>query len=593
LDYQDYNTADSDPLDTFTGYNVAGYTYTQPHAPRTIIDQPVAPGSTTAANDPRIKTKGYQYDFNGNQTKTTQTVCNAPGETLVPELLRENLWDEENRLRAIDLNPRPSLESEEGTHPIAIYTYDAGGERIIKHNATNIALYENAKKVGSKTVNDFMLYPSGMLVVRPAADSTGTMSYTKHYFAGSQRVSSKIGTTTNLGTFLQDWTLQENASGGAAINLVGTSQAQLIKAEAGANKVYTAFRMSYTTPHGNPAFVPVAAFTNTGLETEQYYFHPDHLGSSNYITNIAGEVSQHTEYFAFGETFVDEHKGSNNSPYKFNGKELDEESGLYYYGARYYAARESIWLSVDNEFQKGPEYSPYCYAFNNPIRFIDPDGNWPTPSEWKAFAIGAAKGAAVGFVAVAVVTVVVATGGTAGLVIGYAAAAYGGYQTGKIAYEVGSGKEAYSGRKLSSEERFEKGGELVGGFIGGGLGIKAGLKISGKIANLKINFDFVANRLRGQDQLNTHTLGGKDVGANSVMKSLGDATTVLKSVKNGEGKILATNESQNRVYVENKNVTGYYNDNGNLVPTNLFLVKGGQNKGATVVPIHPNTKKFK
>jgi RHS repeat-associated protein len=372
LDYQDYNTADSDPLDAFTGYNVAGYTYTQPHAPRTIIDQPVAPGSTTAANDPRIKTKGYQYDFNGNQTKTTQTVCNAPGETLVPELLRENLWDEENRLRAIDLNPEATA-----VHPIAIYTYDAGGERIIKHNATNIALYENAKKVGSKTVNDFMLYPSGMLVVRPAADSTGTMSYTKHYFAGSQRVSSKIGTTTNLGAFLQDWTLQENASGGVAINLVGTSQGQLIKAEAGANKVYTAFRMSYTTPHGNQAFVPIAAFTNTGLETEQYYFHPDHLGSSNHITNIAGEVSQHTEYFAFGETFVEEHKGSNNSPYKFNGKELDNESGLYYYGARYYDPRISIWASVDPLAEKFVGHSPYEYCFSNPINLVDPTGMEP------------------------------------------------------------------------------------------------------------------------------------------------------------------------------------------------------------------------
>jgi RHS repeat-associated protein len=190
-------------------------------------------------------------------------------------------------------------------------------------------------------------------------------------------VSSKIGTTTNLGAFLQDWTLQENTSGGSPINLVGTSQAQLIKAEAGANKVYTAFRMSYTTPHGNPAFVPIAAFTNTGLETEQYYFHPDHLGSSNYITNIAGEVSQHTEYFAFGETFVEEHKGSNNSPYKFNGKELDNESDLYYYGARYYDPRISIWASVDPLAEKYPNISPYVYCFDNPVRFIDPDGMAP------------------------------------------------------------------------------------------------------------------------------------------------------------------------------------------------------------------------
>jgi RHS repeat-associated protein len=98
------------------------------------------------------------------------------------------------------------------------------------------------------------------------------------------------------------------------------------------------------------------------------------LGSSNYITNIAGEVSQHSEYFAFGETFVEEHKGSNNSPYKFNGKELDNESGLYYYGARYYDPRISIWASVDPLAEKFPNMSPYAFCNNNPIRFIDPTG---------------------------------------------------------------------------------------------------------------------------------------------------------------------------------------------------------------------------
>jgi len=56
--------------------------------------------------------------------------------------------------------------------------------------------------------------------------------------------------------------------------------------------------------------------------------------------------------------------GSNyyNSPYKFNGKELDKETGLYYYGARYYSPRESIWLSVDPLAEVTMQ--PYS-AFNN------------------------------------------------------------------------------------------------------------------------------------------------------------------------------------------------------------------------------------
>jgi RHS repeat-associated protein len=96
------------------------------------------------------------------------------------------------------------------------------------------------------------------------------------------------------------------------------------------------------------------------------------LGSSNYITNFVGEVSQHSEYFAFGETFIEEHKDSHNSPYKFNGKELDEESGLYYYGARYYDPRISIWASIDPLVEQTMDAYGYCNL--NPVNLIDPTG---------------------------------------------------------------------------------------------------------------------------------------------------------------------------------------------------------------------------
>jgi len=110
----------------------------------------------------------------------------------------------------------------------------------------------------------------------------------------------------------------------------------------------------------------------TPFYTSKNDFHPDHLGSTSYITNLLGEVSQHIEYFAFGETFVEEHRSSNNSPYKFNGKELDEETGWYYYGARYYDPRISLWLSVDPLAEQ--TMTPYQYTYQNPVRLIDPTG---------------------------------------------------------------------------------------------------------------------------------------------------------------------------------------------------------------------------
>lgn len=56
-------------------------------------------------------------------------------------------------------------------------------------------------------------------------------------------------------------------------------------------------------------------------------------------------------------------------------KEFDEETGLYYYGARYYDSRLSLWMSTDPLEEKYPNISSYCYSNNNPIKYIDPDGN--------------------------------------------------------------------------------------------------------------------------------------------------------------------------------------------------------------------------
>ena len=110
-----------------------------------------------------------------------------------------------------------------------------------------------------------------------------------------------------------------------------------------------------------------------------YWYHPDHLGSSSYITNLDGEINQHIEYLPFGELLVEEHLNSYNSPFKFNAKEFDAETGNYYYGARYYDPKWIIWLSVDKEFARFPSYSPYNYTLLNPINLIDPDGNAPCP----------------------------------------------------------------------------------------------------------------------------------------------------------------------------------------------------------------------
>ncbi|MBK7302191.1 MAG: RHS repeat-associated core domain-containing protein [Saprospiraceae bacterium] len=90
--------------------------------------------------------------------------------------------------------------------------------------------------------------------------------------------------------------------------------------------------------------------------------------------------------------------GGYSTKYRFTGKEEDEETGLYYFGARYYDPRILLWYGVDPMTEDGLEYSPYIYTFNNPILFVDPNGEWPTPAEMKAFGKGMVKGAVIGVV---------------------------------------------------------------------------------------------------------------------------------------------------------------------------------------------------
>jgi len=78
-------------------------------------------------------------------------------------------------------------------------------------------------------------------------------------------------------------------------------------------------------------------------------------------------------YVPFGELFIEE-RNSWNTPYKFSGKELDDETGYNYFGARYYDPNISIWLSVDPLSDKHPDYTPYAYVYNNPVNLFDPFG---------------------------------------------------------------------------------------------------------------------------------------------------------------------------------------------------------------------------
>lgn len=120
-------------------------------------------------------------------------------------------------------------------------------------------------------------------------------------------------------------------------------------------------------------------------DDNEFFYHPNHLGSTQYVTNEQGVIYEHLEYFPFGETWVEEWRNAaDRQPYRFTSKELDEETGLYYYGARYYDPRTSVWQSPDMLYASRPEadsHTPadlnlYGYVTNNPLKWLDPSGKY-------------------------------------------------------------------------------------------------------------------------------------------------------------------------------------------------------------------------
>ena len=116
-----------------------------------------------------------------------------------------------------------------------------------------------------------------------------------------------------------------------------------------------------------------------------YYYHTNHLGSTSFVTDENASVVQGFLYAPFGEITNEYNSsfGNNVLPkYSFNAKELDEETGMYYYEARYMAP--PVFISRDPLFEKYPTFSPYAYCANNPVKYVDPDGrDWYQNAEGK------------------------------------------------------------------------------------------------------------------------------------------------------------------------------------------------------------------
>jgi RHS repeat-associated protein len=361
-----------------TSYDMA-YTYDakQPHAATHIGNQT------------------YTYDADGNMTGWTDDKTGQ----------RQKLvWDEENRLRSVSVNGQ--LNS---------YVYDGMGERVLKGMGSGQTVYVNGDLNGSSGgVGNFTVYVNPYLVVKSG-------EYSNHYFVENQRIATRLkhgwdqqvsapdaGDTVSWsrkqsqlmqGIVRDEKALQVGDSAATVVTGANARSATPGNGAGNGNGGSGAAPGSNADTDNNGNHYAYGHYKKNGEGSGSdggdflYFYHPDHVGSTSYVTDATGEVYQHIEYFAFGETFVEEHSNTERTPYLFNGKELDDATGLYYYGARYYDPRTSIWQSVDPKAGSGEPnsgapvgWSPYNYCMNNPVKLVDPDGQFPYPIHIRSFA---------------------------------------------------------------------------------------------------------------------------------------------------------------------------------------------------------------
>jgi RHS repeat-associated protein len=146
----------------------------------------------------------------------------------------------------------------------------------------------------------------------------------------------------------------------------------------------------------NSVFLGSAKIATVSNNQVRFYFQ-DHLGSTNVVTDSAGASIELIEYKPFGEFARHEKYGGNANTawYYFTGKPLDDETGLMFYGARYYSPLLGRFITPDTIVQApmNPQtLNRYSYCGNNPVNHIDPSGHfWFVP-----FIIAAVKGAVIG-----------------------------------------------------------------------------------------------------------------------------------------------------------------------------------------------------
>uniref|UniRef100_UPI001E299646 RHS repeat-associated core domain-containing protein n=1 Tax=Chryseobacterium sp. c4a TaxID=1573582 RepID=UPI001E299646 len=312
------------------------------------------------------------YDLNGNITQLYRDAKNSStGLAMQIDNLEYTYLG--NRLQTVTDSTQNDAGYEGGGN---IIDYDLNGNMInMKDKGINSIAYNYLNLPDALSVIDkdpFITLP-GVADINYLYRADGTKLRKNYYRQGRKGVASTYYIMDYLDGFQYRY-----FEGGSCI----TCRTESAFEEQAYRKAPAIFPDIDLTPKWVLDFVPTSEGFYSFTENRYIYQYKDHLGNIrvSFAKDSTGvlEITDTNNYYPFGLNHVGGDKGllGGYLNYKYNGKEL-QETGMYDYGARFYMPDLGRWGVVDPLAEKMTRHSPYNYAFNNPLRFIDPDGRAP------------------------------------------------------------------------------------------------------------------------------------------------------------------------------------------------------------------------
>jgi len=247
------------------------------------------------------------------------------------------------------------------------FAYDENGNRLADKRANDYA-YDAANRIQANSLYTFAHDPNGNLTGRTNKSGNATITYAYN----PEQQLSEVTTPDHSVSYKYDplgRRIEKTVDGNIQRYVYDNEDIIAI--------LDSTNRPTETFTHGPGIDEPLIM---TKADGASYFYHADGLGSITALTNDKKEIVETYTYKAYGEPTIKDRTGAIllksavGNPYLFTSRELDSESGLYYYRARYYDWRRGAFTQEDPLGLAGSDTNFYAYVKNGPTRAIDPTG---------------------------------------------------------------------------------------------------------------------------------------------------------------------------------------------------------------------------